>query len=108
MSQAANRLRGMNAPMDYEGMRTIFLWGANSLLVKYGNASPLPAHYSYAAEYLARLLTRLDRIERESPECAITTIGALSMAVRSDMYETYGSPHFDATEVAANAYDGAI
>ena len=98
----------MDAPLDYEEMSTVFVWGGRSLLQTHGDTEPPPPYYRYAAEYIARLLDRLDYIAQESPGAIVTSVGALSAAVRNEMRVAYGDPFFDPNPQAITAQEGMV
>jgi hypothetical protein len=109
MSQAFHRVRSMDAPMGYDDMRAVFFWSGRSLIDSYGDLprGRLPDYYRYAGEFIARVLDRLDEIEQESPTAVITSIGALSAAVRFDMRQAHGDPYIEPALPAITAQEGA-
>lgn len=88
-SRAFRRVGNMDAPLGYEEMRVVFVWGARSLMHEYRNEQSLPEHYRYAGEYIGRLLTMVDAFEAESPDAVTATVRTISTIAWLSMRRAY-------------------
>ena len=109
MGLASYEFGGMYSPLGYDVVQEILLRSGAFLLEQFsGYDTPLPPYCERATEFIGRALDLLDQIQTESRDEVITTISALTYAVRTDMAKVYGAPLGATTELAIDAHEGTV